>query len=87
MLVARSIKADVCIWQIDPVLREFSWVSLLVLLNENNTAIREMRLFKRMFRDRRFNMKEGDPWLRSGTRVESVLAFYESVLNVVADAA
>jgi DNA invertase Pin-like site-specific DNA recombinase len=84
LLVARSLKADGLIWQIDPVLRECSWVTLLVLLNKNNTLIGEMRLFKRMFRNRRFNIKEGHPWLSSGAKIMTFPAFYESVLQVIA---
>jgi hypothetical protein len=68
-IIARAIKARGPIWQIDPVPRECGRVTLLVLVNDDNTAIREVRLFKRMHRDRRCNVKEVEPWLKSGLRL------------------
>jgi DNA invertase Pin-like site-specific DNA recombinase len=85
-LIARAIKARVPIWQIDPVPRECGRVTLLVLLNDDNTSIREMRLFKRMHRDRRFNVKKVDPWLKSGLRLLTVLDFCEAVQLLVKNA-
>jgi hypothetical protein len=83
VLIARSIKAKVPIWQADPVRRECRRVTLLALLNEDNTSVREMRFFKCMRRNRRFHVKESDPWLRSGMRLPTVLDFCESVRRLV----
>ena len=58
ILVARSTKAKPLTWQVDPLQREWRRVTLLVVLNEDNTSIREMRLFQGMLRNRRFTVRD-----------------------------
>ena len=82
VLIARSIKAKPLIWQVDPVRRECRMVTLLALLNESNTTVQEMQLFKSLRRNRRFNVTENDPWLGTGVRL-TVLDFCESVRRLV----
>jgi DNA invertase Pin-like site-specific DNA recombinase len=82
VLIAKSKKAKVPMWQIDPLPRNCHLVTLLVFLNEENASIRGMYLFKRLDRDRRFFVKETDAWLRNGKSVPRVLDFYEVVSNI-----
>ena len=75
ILVARSTKAKPLTWQVDPLQREWRRVTLLVVLNEDNTSIREMRLFQGMLRNRRFTVREHNMWLTSGLRLNDVREF------------
>jgi len=79
VLIAQSTKAQVPIWQIRPIPRECQWATLLALLNEDNSSVLEMRLFRSMPRRGRFHVKESDAWLRTGVRLPTVLEFYESI--------
>jgi DNA invertase Pin-like site-specific DNA recombinase len=82
VLIARSKKAKVPIWQMDPVPRNCHMITLLVLLNENNSTIREMHLFNGIHRTKRFAFKKTDPWLKTGLRVPKLSDFYELVTHI-----
>jgi hypothetical protein len=82
VLVARSVgKTQTPIWQIDPIRRESRRLTLLALLNAENTAVCEMRLFPCIGRHRRFNVRSGDLFLKSGVGL-TLLEFCYTVESV-----
>jgi DNA invertase Pin-like site-specific DNA recombinase len=77
VLVSRSIVTQTTPsrWQIDPVKREHRHVTLIALLNKNNTAFQEMYVFPYMDRTRRFHITANDVWLKRGNPVKSLEQF------------
>ena len=82
VLVARSVgKGSVAIWQIDPVLRECRLMTLLVLLNHENSAVFEMHLLPFINRHSRFNIRAGGSWMQSGRRLNTLPQFYQAAID------
>ena len=81
VLVSRSIGTEgkPLKWQIDPVVRECRYITLITLLNMNNSAVRKMYVFPCMDRKRRFNIAKDDVWLKRGTQLRFLSQFREAV--------
>jgi DNA invertase Pin-like site-specific DNA recombinase len=81
VLIARSIGIESRIprWQIDPVAHERRYVTLVILLNMNNSAVRKMYLFPCMDRKRRFHVTSDDDWLKIGKQLQCLSQFQEAV--------
>ena len=47
-------------------------MTLLILLNEDNSSIREMRLLSSIAHNRRFMVTAHHPWLTNGLRIRHV---------------
>ena len=79
IIVARTIRANPQMWQVDPSRREWRRMTLLILLDNNNASISEIRVFQGLPRSRRFRIREQDEWLRTGMRLADVSGFVASV--------
>ena len=81
VLIARSIGTGgrAPRWQIDPIPDERQYVTLILLLDLNNSAALEMRLFPYMDRRRRFHITTDDGWLKLGQKLQCLSEFREAV--------
>jgi hypothetical protein len=79
VLIVRSVAKDGAPskWQIDPVPHEMQHITLLALLKRNNAAVLDMYVFPNMDRRTRFEIRADDLWLNRGTRLHSLLQFYQ----------
>jgi DNA invertase Pin-like site-specific DNA recombinase len=84
VLVSRSIGQEgrAFRWQIDPVLHECRYVTLILLLNLNNSAVQKMYVFPYMDRKRRFHLAADDVWLKRGKQMRFLSQFREAVKTV-----
>jgi hypothetical protein len=81
VLVSRSIGTEgkPLRWQIDPVVRERRYVTLIALLNTNNSAVQKMYLFPYMDQKQRFRVTTDDVWLKRGKQLRCLSQFREAV--------
>jgi len=81
VLVSRSIGAEgkPLRWQIDPVVHERRYVTLIAFLNTNNSAVQKMYFFPYMDQKRRFRVSTDDVWLKRGKRLRFLSQFREAV--------
>lgn len=84
VVIAHSIgtSSKGCIWQIDPIAHERLHVSLLALLDGDNSIVQEMFLFLSMDRQTRFRVTRDDVWLKRGLPLESTSQFLEVVQTI-----
>jgi hypothetical protein len=81
VLVARSLGKETgrFIWQVDPVAHERRHVTLLALLDVNNSLVQEMYVLSRMDRQRRFHVTTDDDWLKRGELLKCLSQLREAV--------
>jgi DNA invertase Pin-like site-specific DNA recombinase len=81
VLVSRSIgiESTPLKWQIDPVVQECRYTTLIALLNVDNSAVQKIYVFPCMDRKRRFHISMDDVWLNSGTQLRFLSEFREVV--------
>jgi len=81
VLVSRSIGTEgkPLRWQIDPVVHERRYVTLIALLNTNNSAVQKMYLFPYMDQKQRFRVTADDVWLKRGKQLRCLSQFREAV--------
>ena len=79
VMVSRSIgtRGKRFIWQVDPVIHEHRWVTLIAFLNMKNEGIHEMLVFPTLGRMKRFRVAADHPWMRRGERLEVLSDFLE----------
>lgn len=79
VLVARSIKVwkETVRWLIDPVQRESRHVTLLARLDRDNRSFLDLHILPDVNRAKRFQIREADPWLLRGVRVEELAELKE----------
>jgi DNA invertase Pin-like site-specific DNA recombinase len=85
VLLARSVESKFRrIWQIDPIRRECRYVTLLLLLDQTNSDVQELRLFREMSHRGRFHVRDFDLWLERGVKLNGFTDFYKglSELNI-----
>jgi hypothetical protein len=85
VVVARSIvmTSKGLTWQINPVAHERLYVTLLALLDGDNSAIQEMFVFPCMDRTRRFHVATDHIWLKGGEHLKCLSQFLEAVKRLV----
>ena len=83
-VVSRSIRprSKGLTWQINPVAHEQPHVTLLALLDGNNSTIQEMYLFPYIERRRRFHVTAHNVWLKRGLPLKCVSRFLEAVRTI-----
>jgi hypothetical protein len=69
-------------WQIDPIAHERPYVTLLALLDENNSIIQEMFLFPHFDRESRFHVTTHSVWLKRGLPLTCTSQFLEAVRTI-----
>ena len=69
-------------WQIDPIAHERLYVTLLALLDENNSIIQEMFLFPHFDRESRFHVTTHNVWLKRGLPLTCTSQFLEAVRTI-----
>jgi DNA invertase Pin-like site-specific DNA recombinase len=83
VLVAHWVgKPHLAIWQIDPLKRNLRRRTLIALLDPENSAVCEMRLFPNLHRYRRFTIRKDCPWWGTGRLLASVQEFYGAAVRV-----
>jgi DNA invertase Pin-like site-specific DNA recombinase len=83
VVVVRAIRAMPLTWQVDPPRGERKRVTLLIFLNEDNSSIREMRLFSNIVRNRRFRVTAQHPWLSNGLRIRDAKDLPTSIARLL----
>jgi DNA invertase Pin-like site-specific DNA recombinase len=84
VVIAHSIgtSSKGCIWQIDPIAHERLHISLLALLDRDNSIVQEMFLFFCLDRQRRFRVTRDHVWLKRGLPLKSTSQFLEVVQTI-----
>jgi DNA invertase Pin-like site-specific DNA recombinase len=84
VLVCRSIgpRSKGLTWQINPAPHERLHVTLLALLDVNNSGVQEMYLFSYVDRQRRFQIAARNIWLKRGLPLKCVSQFLEAVKTI-----
>jgi DNA invertase Pin-like site-specific DNA recombinase len=70
------------VWQIDPVAHERLNVTLLALLDGNNSIVQEMFLFLCIDKQRRFRVTTDHVWLKRGVPLRCLTQFLEAIKTI-----
>lgn len=86
VIVSRSVRVwkNTIRWQVDPVLPERRFVTLLVRLDANNESIQDSYVMPSVERRHRFTLKLKDAWLDQGERLDSLANFCDAVKRAYA---
>lgn len=84
VVISRSIgsRSKGLTWQINPVAHERLHVTLLALLDGNNSTVQEMCLFPYIDRQRRFYVTPHNVWLKGGLPLKCESQFLEAVKTI-----
>jgi DNA invertase Pin-like site-specific DNA recombinase len=87
VLVAHSIRAwkETIRWQVDPVLHEREYMTLLGRLDHENQAFLDFHVLPNIDRPRRFHIRVDDGWLNRGVALTDMSAFCEVEARVRAE--
>ncbi len=70
------------IWQIDPIAQERLHVTLLALLDGNNSNVQQMFLFPYIDRQKRFRITRDHVWLKRSVPLQSTSEFLEAAQTI-----
>lgn len=84
VLVCRAIRVwrNSVRWQIDPLKHECQRPTLLAQIDKSNTAFEAYYLMPNIDRTRRFSIRETDPWLERGLRLEEPSGFCAAITKL-----
>jgi DNA invertase Pin-like site-specific DNA recombinase len=84
VVVSRSIRPGTkdLTWQINPVAHERLNVTLLALLDGDNSIVQEMYLFPYIDRQRRFHVTAHNAWLKRGVPLKRVSQLLDAVKTI-----
>jgi hypothetical protein len=84
--VSRSVRVwkNTIRWQVDPVLPERRFVTLLVRLDIDNESIQDFYLVPSIKHRHRFTLRLKDAWLDQGERLDCLANFCDAVKRAYA---
>ena len=69
-------------WRVDPVQRERIFVTLLARLDSEAVAFKDFHVFPNMDRQKRFEVRLCDSWLRRGKQLTELSQFYDAAIGI-----
>jgi DNA invertase Pin-like site-specific DNA recombinase len=84
VVISHSIgeKSKGLTWQINPIAHERLYVTLLALLDGNNSIVQEMLLFPNIDRQKRFHVTKDSVWLKRGLSLKCTSQLLDAVRTI-----